>query len=186
MAKINLEGIDLSSKSTEILDATQRKMGFVPNMYRMMAPNAALLDGYLQAYNSFRANSGFNAVEQEVIFLSVAYANSCEYCVSVHSFVADQWSKVPMEITDAIREGKEVPDKKLNALNKITKVLTESRGNIAQELVDEFIAAGYTSSHILGIIAGIGIKTMSNYSNHLTHPDLDDAFTSRKWTAPSN
>lgn len=186
MAKINLEGIDLPQKSVEILKDTEKKMGFVPNMYQMMAPNVALLDGYLQAYNSFRSNSGFDSVEQEVIFLSVAYANSCEYCMSVHSFVADQWSKVPMEVTDAIRDGIEVPDKKLNMLSKITKAMTQTRGNISQEEVDKFIELGYTPAHLLGIIAGIAIKTMSNYSNHLTHPALDEPFASRKWTATSN
>ncbi|MEX2594127.1 MAG: hypothetical protein WD426_15240 [Anditalea sp.] len=89
MAKINLEGIELPQKSDEILKDTQAKMGFVPNMYQKTASNAALLEGYLLAYNSFRSNSGFDSVEQEVIFLLVAYVNSCEYCMSVHSFVAD-------------------------------------------------------------------------------------------------
>ena len=50
-------------------------------MYLGMANNTALLDGYLSAYNSFRANSGFNPQEQEVIFLSIAYENECEYCM---------------------------------------------------------------------------------------------------------
>lgn len=181
-----MEGITLPQKSEEILRDTEKKMGFVPNMYQMMAPNSALLEGYLHAYNAFRLNSGFDSVEQEVIFLSVAFANSCEYCMSVHSFVADQWSKVPLEITDAIRDGKEIPAKKLDVLSKITQSMTRTRGNISQEEVDEFISTGYTPAHLLGIIAGIAIKTMSNYSNHLTHPELDNAFVSRKWTAPEN
>lgn len=183
MAKINLEGQDLPQISLEILNDTRKKMGFVPNMYQSMAPNAALLEGYILAYNSFRSNSGFDSVEQEVIFLSVAYTNSCEYCVSVHSFVADQWSKVPPEITDAIREGRALPNEKLDALSKITQSMTRNRGFISQEEVDEFLAQGYSAVHILGIISAIGIKTMSNYSNHLTQPELDEVFSGRKYTA---
>ncbi|MEX2594128.1 MAG: hypothetical protein WD426_15245 [Anditalea sp.] len=92
-------------------------------------------------------------------------------------------SKVPVEITDAIRDGKEIPDRKLDILCRTTKSMTQTRGHISQEEVDEFLAVGYTSPHLLGIIAAIGIKTMSNYSNHLTHPELDQPFASRKWTS---
>jgi len=186
MAKLNLEGVQIPQKSQDILDHTQKQMGFVPNMYKTMAGNAALLEGYTAAYNSFRANSGFSSVEQEVIFISVAYANQCEYCVSVHSFVADQWSKVPTEITDAIRNGQTLPDQKLDVLSKTSIAMTNSRGNLKQEEVDRFLAAGYAPAHLLGIIAAIGVKVMSNYSNHITHPSLDEAFLGRKWTAPAS
>lgn len=56
-------------------------------MYKSMGNNPALLDAYIYSYNSFRANSGFNSVEQEVVFLSVAYENNCEYCMAAHSFI---------------------------------------------------------------------------------------------------
>jgi uncharacterized peroxidase-related enzyme len=181
MAQLKLKNNSISPISQEILNTTEKALGFIPNMYKKMAHNPALLDAYTYSYNSFRANSGFNSVEQEVVFLSVAYENNCEYCMAAHSFVGDMMTKVPTEVTNAIRDNKQIPDAKLAALSKLTRSLTANRGNVSQEQIDEFIAAGYTEAHVLGIIAGIAVKTLSNYSNHLTHPEVDMAFAGRSW-----
>jgi len=101
--------------------------------------------------------------------------------MAAHSFVGDKLSKVPTEVTDAIRNGSAIPDAKLAALSKLTRVLTGTRGNANQEDVNAFLKAGYNESHILGIITGIAIKTMSNYSNHITSPEVDAVFSARKW-----
>lgn len=101
--------------------------------------------------------------------------------MAAHSFMADKMSKVPTEVTNAIREGNQVPDQKLAALSKLTRTLTINRGNASQAEVDEFLAAGYEEAHVLGIVAGIAVKTMSNYSNHNTSPEVDAAFAGRAW-----
>lgn len=183
-AKLDIEGMlgSVSEKANHILDATQKTLGFVPNMYKNMSINTALLDAYTYSYQSFRQNSGFTPVEQEVIFLSVAYSNNCEYCVAAHSFVGDKMTKVPTSVTDAIRVGEPITDNKLNALSEFTKILTESRGNATDEQLNRFLSEGFMPVHVLGIIAGIAVKTMSNYSNHITQPNVDTVFESRKWT----
>jgi uncharacterized peroxidase-related enzyme len=181
MTHLNLETISTSSITNEILKTTKKSMGFVPNMYLTMGANTALLDAYTYAYKSFRANSGFSPVEQEVVFLSVAYENNCEYCMAAHSFVGDMMTNVPAEVTDAIRDGREIPNAKLAALSKLTQSLTKTRGNVSQSEIDEFLEAGYTENHVLGIIAGISVKTMSNYSNHITNPEIDEVFEGRVW-----
>jgi AhpD family alkylhydroperoxidase len=181
MANLKLENKIDSQITTAILGRVKNGMGFEPNMYVKMGHNPALLDSYTYSYNSFRANSGFTPVEQEVVFLSVAYENNCEYCMTAHSFVADMMSKVPAEVTNAIRNGQPIPDVKLAALSKLTRSLTAKRGMVSQQEIDEFIEAGYTETHVLGIIAGIGVKTMSNYANHVTSPEIDAAFVGSAW-----
>ncbi|MDX2173869.1 MAG: carboxymuconolactone decarboxylase family protein [Bacteroidota bacterium] len=181
MSNLKLEGAPTSQISKEIVDITQKAFGFAPNMYVKMGHNPALLDAYVYAYNSFRTNAGFNTVEQEVIFLSIAYENNCEYCISAHSFVADMMSKVPTEVTNALRDGSQISDVKLAALSKLTRSLTVNRGMVSQEEIHAFTAMGYNETHVLGIIAAIGIKTMSNYANHNTNPQIDAAFAGRAW-----
>ena len=182
MAKLKLNSPISSEISKTILEKTKAKMGFAPNMYVKMGYNPALLDAYQYAYNSFRQNAGFTPIEQEVILLSVAYENTCTYCMPAHIFVADKMSIVPTEITDSIRNGAEIPDTKLASLSAITRALTRNRGSVEQEVIDDFISTGYTESHVLGIIAGIAVKTMSNYANHNTSPEIDEVFADRKWT----
>jgi uncharacterized peroxidase-related enzyme len=170
--------------SKNILEAAQKGMGMIPNMYGGMANNPALLDAYSHAYKSFRENAGFTSQEQEIIFLSVAYENDCDYCMAAHSFVADMMSKVPTEVTDAIRNNTEIKDPKYRALSLFTRAMTVKRGNPSQEDIALFLNAGYTENHILGVITGIGVKTMSNYFNHVFNTPVDDAFKGRTWIKP--
>ena len=170
-------------KSKEILAATKKSMGMIPNMYTYMAENPAMLGSYMHGYNLFRSAAGFTAVEQEVILLSISVANKCEYCVAAHSMVADQMSKVPVAITNAIRDGKPVSDAKLALLSTFTQKLVNKRGRVTQEEVAEVTNAGYTNSHILGIITAIGVKTISNYMNDIIHTPVDDNFKHRVWQA---
>lgn len=170
------------SLSRETLEATKKGIGMIPNMYTGMANNPALLDGYSHAYKSFRTNAGFTSQEQEIIFLSVAYENECDYCMAAHSFVADKMSKVPTEVTDAIRNNTEIEDAKYRALSEFSKVMTAKRGNPSQDEIDSFLNSGYTQNHILGVIAGIGVKTMSNYFNHVFNTPVDEAFKERAWS----
>ncbi|MFT4537124.1 MAG: putative peroxidase-related enzyme [Saprospiraceae bacterium] len=167
--------------SSKHLQNAKNAMGMIPNMYAGMANNPALLDAYIKSYQTFRKNAGFTSQEQEVIFLSIAYENNCDYCMAAHSFVADKMSKVPTAVTDAIRNNTEVPDSKFKALSNFSKTMVSNRGLPSLEDIDAFLSAGYTQDHILGVIAGIGIKTMSNYFNHVFNTPLDNAFSSRVW-----
>jgi AhpD family alkylhydroperoxidase len=167
--------------SSKHLQNAKDSMGMIPNMYSGMANNPALLDAYIKSYQTFRENSGFSSQEQEVVFLSIAYENNCDYCMAAHSFVADKMSKVPTEVTDAIRNDTEVPDSRLKALSSFSKIMVSKRGLPSVEDVHAFLNAGYTQDHILGVITGIGVKTMSNYFNHVFNTAVDSAFSERVW-----
>lgn len=163
------------------LESAEKSLGFIPNMYAYMANAPILLDSYLYTYRLFRQESGFTPVEQEVVFLTISRENGCHYCVAAHSFVADAMSKVPAEVTDAIRDGHNIPDAKLQALNTYTKVILNSRGHPCQESTAAFLATGYTEQHILNIVQAIAVKVMSNYANHLFGTPLDEVFKGRTW-----
>ena len=111
------------------LEAARKMLGFVPNMYGAMANEPALLEAYINGYHAFRTNSGFSPVEQEIVFLVVSRDNGCTYCVAAHSIVADMMSKVPAEVTNAIRDGHPIADSRLEALARFTSVMVASRGN---------------------------------------------------------
>ncbi|KGB53593.1 Alkylhydroperoxidase AhpD core [Sphingopyxis sp. LC81] len=167
------------------LQAAQKAMGMVPNMYAAMANLPGLLEAYNFAYSKFRAEAGFTAIEQEVVLLTISRINECHYCVAAHSFVADAMSKVPAEVTDAIRADQPISDRKLEALRRFVATMTESRGNPSPAEAEAFLAAGYQETHILGIILALSAKVISNYSNHIFHTEVDPAFAGRAWTPPA-
>ena len=177
---------DTESEARDLLAGAQEKLGFIPNMYGAMANSPGLLNSYMQGYSAFREKSGFSAIEQEVIFLSVSQANGCEYCMAAHSFLAEAASGVPADVTAAIRDGKTVPDMKLSALNVFTRVMVTDRGLPERTDVEAFLSAGYTEKDILEIILAIAVKTISNYSNHIFHTDVDKVFSQHRWIDPSS
>lgn len=164
------------------LKAVEAGMGMVPNMYAGMVNLPALLETYSFGYGKFRGEGGFSPVEQEVVYLTISRFHGCHYCVAAHSFVGDMMSKVPTEVTDAIRDDRPVGDEKLQALRAFTYTMVESRGNPSPSAAAAFLTAGYSETHILAIILAISTKVISNYSNHIQHTDLDAAFSGRAWS----
>lgn len=181
--KTSLKPVELDNASQEqkkILDKAKKANGMIPNMYRNMVNLTGLQDTYDTGYHHFRKDSGFTPAEQEVVFLTISIANECGYCTAAHSYLADNVSKTPEEVTQAIRQGKEIGDKKLKALHDFTKIMNESRGNPTPEQAKAFLEAGYSEKQILAIILAQAVKTISNYSNHIFHTEVDEAFSGSK------
>lgn len=183
--KLTLPALDHSEAGAvaagRLRDA-QAKLGFVPNMYGVMANSPGLLDTYVHGYERFRALSGFTPAEQEVVLLAVSRKNGCTYCVAAHSFLADRMSGVPEAVTNAIRDGQPIPDARLAALHDFTCTMVAKRGLPDKSEVDAFLAAGYSERQILEIVLAIAVKTLSNYANHLFQTPVDEVFACRVWT----
>ncbi|MFD0932216.1 carboxymuconolactone decarboxylase family protein [Psychroflexus salinarum] len=176
-----LEINEAKQPAKEILEATKEKMGAVPNMFRMMANNPSLLIAYTKADETFRNDSGFTPQEQEIILLSIAIYNGCSYCVAAHSFLAIKEGNVGRDVLEAIRAQEELPDQKLNALSKFATSVAQERGYPTNEATKALKDAGYRDEHIAGVLTGVGMKTMSNYINHIAETEVDDMFSDYSW-----
>lgn len=175
---------DAEPAAAELLEQARQKTGMIPNLYGFMANAPALLSVYQYGIDLFRARSGFSAVEQEVVLLSISFENGCEYCMAAHSFLADKVSRVPPEVTDAIRKGQIIPDDRLEALSRFTRLMVQTRGRPSTSDVEAFLNEGFAEERILDVILAIGLKTLSNYTNHICHTPLDGPFVAREWKPP--
>lgn len=162
--------------AAKIMATAQKKFGFSPNMYGYMAVLPAVLTTYDSGYGAFRTKAGFSPLEQEVVFLTISHANQCHYCTAAHSMVAQHVSGVPADVLADLRAGKTPADPKLAALSTLTKSMVENRGRPDDAALDAFLAAGYGTEHVLGIVLAISVKVLSNYTNYLAQTELDDAF----------
>ena len=179
LAPQTLENAD--TKARPLLEQANNKLGFVPKMYEGMAKAPAVLDTYLHGYELFRQDSGFTPPEQEVVFLTVSRLNGCGYCMSAHSMLADKLSQVPADVVEAIRNDTRIPDERLAALSHFTRVMFETRGKPTEDDVKAFLDAGFEEQQVLQIVLALAVKTLSNYANHINHPELDDAFAEHAW-----
>lgn len=171
---VTLDQADPDQKA--VLERAQKQVGFIPNMYANMVNVPAVLDTYLHGYDLFRRKSGFQPVEQEVVFLAISQVNGCKYCTAAHSMLADKKSGVPPEVLKAIRDNQPIPDAKLAALYAVTQSITRQLGKPDPQAVRAFLEAGYQESHLLNIILAISVKVLSNYSNLATGTELDERF----------
>ena len=165
--------------SRPILEGTQKALGFIPNLFATMSHNPELLKTYTQVSESY-AKSGLSALEQQVVALSVSRENSCHYCMAAHSALS-KMAYLDERIIAQIRAGETLEDTKLETLSRFTKRLVASRGWADPADLEQFFKAGYTESHVLAVILGITLKTISNYTNHLAQTPLDDAFKPFEW-----
>ncbi len=115
------------------------------------------------------------------MFLTISRENGCQYCVAAHSYLADKASGVPREVTDAIRNGDPIPDRKLSALSEFTRVLLAKRGWADRSDIDQFVAAGYREEQVLEVVLAVAVKTLSNWSKNLFATPVDSMFADRAW-----
>lgn len=163
------------SARQSLINAKQ-KYGFVPNLLGKLAHAPALLQGYLSLSQAFEQSS-FSEIERQVILLVTSLQNKCSYCAAAHAAIAKSY-QTPDEVIEAIRNNEPVTDVKLEALRVFTQAVVESRAWLLPEDIQEFLSVGYTEQHMLEVILGVGVKTLSNYANHVMSTPLDEAFES--------
>ena len=172
---------EVNAQAKELFERSEKELKMIPNLYKAMANAPEILQAYMDGDNNFRKNSGFTPAEQEVILLVISYENGCDYCMAAHSSMADFYSNVPQEVTEAIREDKPIEDNKLSALASMTREMLLSRGRPKESVVENFLNAGYSEKQLLDIVLAISIKTLSNYTNHLFNTPVDKAFKAREF-----
>ncbi|MDJ0570726.1 MAG: carboxymuconolactone decarboxylase family protein [Pleurocapsa sp. MO_192.B19] len=169
--------------SKEALAHAQETFGFIPNLEGILAEAPALLQGSMTLWDLFETTS-FTAIEQQVIYLTANYENSCSYCMAAHSGLA-KMKGMSQENIEALRNGTQMPEPKLQALRHFTQKMVQKRGWVEDSEIEAFMAAGYSKQQVLEVILGIAVKVMHNYTNHIAKTPLDRQFKPNIWSKPS-
>lgn len=175
----NVESAPKAAKA--ILEGAQKALGFVPNLYANMAESPAVLTAYTTLAGNFEKSS-LTPTEQQVVLLTASVINGCEFCVAAHSVIAKHMQKIDAEIVDAIRNRRPIADAKLQTLAAFTSAVVNDRGFVTGQPIDDFLAAGFTKAQALEVILGLTLKTLSNYTNHLTETKTNEQFAGEAWS----
>ena len=168
--------------SKPLLQGAKDAYSFVPNLLGTMAAAPALLEGYMTLADIF-GKTALSETERQIILMTNNRLNGCTYCMAAHTTIS-QMAKVPSDVIDALRDDTPIADPKLEALRRFAAIVNEKRGWPEENEIATFIAAGYSEQTVLEVILGTSLKVMSNYTNHIAHTKLDDAFAPNAWTAP--
>lgn len=165
-----------------VFDRAVQTFGLVPNLIRKMASAPALAEAYL-ALNDLLQKTSLSPTEQGVLLLTVSRYHECGYCMAAHSMTG-RMTGVPDDVIAALREDRVIEDPKLEALRQFACALLEQRGWVDEPTQQAFLDTGHTPAQMLEVILAIGLKTLSNYTNHLAGTPVDEPMAGERWNAP--
>ena len=160
---------EVSPANQEIFDQLNKALGMVPNLYATFAHSGTALATYLAFQN---AKSSIAGKAREVVNLVVSQVNECQYCLAAHTMLGKMNGFTDAQILE-IRHGHASFDAKLDALARLVKEVTLSRGHADQAVVEAFFAAGWTQENLVDAMVVIGDKTVSNYLHSTTKIPVD-------------
>lgn len=160
---------EVNTSNQAIFDNLNKALGFVPNLYATYAHSETALENYLNLSN---AKTSLSAKEKEAVNLAVSEVNGCIYCLSAHTAIGKMNGFTDEQILE-LRAGHASFDTKLNALANLAKNVTENRGKTDQDVIDNFLSAGYNKGNLVDTIVLVGDKTISNYIHSTTQVPVD-------------
>jgi uncharacterized peroxidase-related enzyme len=161
---------DATGKAKVLLDGVQAKIGMVPNLMRTYANSPAALEAYLN-FSGALGGGLLNAKLREQIALTVADANSCEYCLSAHTAIGKMVGLNENELVASRRAT--ATDAKTDAALKFAHQIVVKRGEVLDSEVQAVRAAGYNDSEIVEIVANVALNIFTNYFNHVAQTVVD-------------
>jgi uncharacterized peroxidase-related enzyme len=166
MSRINTLSLEHATDTTRpLLEGVQKKIGFLPNVFKTLAHAPAVLSSYLQQ-SATLGKTSLSATEKEAIFLATSQVNGCDYCLAAHTLFAGKAGLSAQDILSA-RNGQ------LNAFATLARQITESRGHLSSEQIAAARAAGINDSKIVEVIAHVASQTLTNYLNNVALTEID-------------
>jgi alkylhydroperoxidase family enzyme len=163
------------------LAGIEKRYGKVPNVIGGMAESPAAVNGYIGLIDAMR-QATFTPTELHVVWFTINLEHNCCYCMSAHTPWAMEHG-VPQDVIDTARAGGSYSNLRLEALRAFTLAMVRERGWVDTMSIAAFLSAGFTRENIFEIIAAIAYKVMTNYTNHIVEPELDEAYRPYRWTA---
>ena len=162
---------DAPTAAQPLLQAVQKQIGSVPNLFRLVANSPAALEGYL-ALSGALGKGSIPAATGERIALAVAEINGCSYCLSAHTYLGQNLAKLSTEEMDANRAGRSTDAHADLAVSFAAKVARQ-RGHVSQADVDQLLGAGYSPAQVIEIVLHVALNTWTNYINEVAQTVID-------------
>jgi AhpD family alkylhydroperoxidase len=161
------------------LAATEKRFGYLPAASARLAEAPLLLDGFLKLSAMFETTS-LDPLARETVVMTMATRNGCHVCVAIHTATLRRLD-APAALVQALRDGKPLPDERLQAVRDFTHMVLDTAGAVPDEALTAFLTAGFTRQQALEVVLGIGTYTMSTLANRLTRAPLDEPMAPYAW-----
>lgn len=157
-------------KARETLTNIEKQLGVIPNIFATFAHSPAVLEAYL-GFSGALAKAKLDGKIREQLALTVAGANSCDYCASAHTALGAKAGVSKEELASSLHAHSQ--DAKTQAVLTFSKLVVEKRGAVQQSDVEALRTAGLSEAEIVEVVAAIGLNIFTNYFNHIAATDID-------------
>jgi AhpD family alkylhydroperoxidase len=113
--------------------------------------------------------------QQQAVALTVSTANGCHYCQAAHWWLGAKVG-ISREDLKAIRQGLVPAADEVAKVVRASRVILEKKGWLESADLQELERQGLNRTQLYEIVALIGLKTISNYVNHMAHTTVDAQF----------
>ncbi|GAA2788438.1 carboxymuconolactone decarboxylase family protein [Kitasatospora sp. CM 4170] len=155
----------------DLLEATRKQLGRVPNFYASLANGPAALRGYLALRDALTGGVLGERLREQLALL-IAQENGCLYCVSAHTMRGGRLLRMTDDELLATRRAEDA-DPHARAVLQVAAAVVREHGRVDDELLARARKDGVTDAELAEIVAHVALNTLSNYFNHLAEPDLD-------------
>lgn len=171
MSRINLlNRDDVPEASRPVLDAVTKKLGFIPNVFRLMSASPAVLTGFVDLQKAL--STTLDLATRDAIALVVSEVNGCYHCVAARSYMA---VRLDQASTGEIAPDRHEPsnDTQVGAAARFAAKVVETHGHIGNTDMADVRDAGFEDRQILEIVALAIQFSMANLMNNVAGTEID-------------
>ena len=166
-------------RSKPSLETLQGVFGIIPNIAGAMSTSPVLIGSLVGLFQKVHGGS-FSEAQIQVLLLTNAVTNSCDWAVAFHTALALKAGVEPADV-QAIRDRQPPRSPKSAALSTLARTLIERRGRLEDLEVSRFLQAGFDKAHLLEVIAVVAASTITNYTGNVTRPPVEKDFEPYAW-----
>lgn len=174
MSQFQIHTIDTApEEAKEALKAVKTNNGFIPNLIGVLANAPTALETY-RTVGAINQRNSLTPTEREVVQITAAVTNGCGFCVAGHTAISIKQIKMPDDILQALRNATPIEsDAKLDTLAKFTLAVINTKGKVGEQVLSEFLSAGYTQQNALDVVLGVSLASLCNYANNLADTPIN-------------
>lgn len=174
MARLTVNTLETApEQAKERMEMVQKANGFIPNLIGVLANSPQALEMY-QEVGKINSRTSLTPEEIEVVQITAAAHNGCDFCVAGHTKIGTLKLKMPENVLNALRARTTIEDNaKYQALAQFTMQLIDQRGKVSDEELAAVKAAGYSEQNILDVVLGVALATLCNYANNVAQNDIN-------------
>jgi len=159
------------TQSQPLLQAVKKQLGVAPNLFRLVSNSPAALEGYLGLSGAL-GKGRLPGPTRERIALAIAEFNSCNYCLSAHTYLGKNLAKLDDAEITANRNGSS-NDPHAEAAVRFAVKVAQARGHVSDADLAAVRSAGYDDAQIVEIVLHVALNTWTNYINGVGGTDID-------------